>query len=111
MSASVHLIKNGPPLGNLINGQSLPKGRHILFTASSPSGIPDTFIVKWRVVNSGQEATKAGAMRGGFESSPKPKVRWEHTGYRGVHWIEAFVINSRNNECMGTSDRFFVVVE
>ncbi|MEO5350173.1 MAG: hypothetical protein H7836_11065 [Magnetococcus sp. YQC-3] len=109
--ATVHQSKDGPSLCNLISGQPLPKGRHICFMALSPSGIPDTFMVKWRVVNSGQEATKARAMRGGFENSQKPKTRWEHTGYRGVHWVEAFVINKRNNECVGISDRFFVVVE
>lgn len=50
-------------------------------------------------------------MCGGFEKSQEPKIRWELTGYRGVHWVEVFVINTRTNECMGKSDRFFVVVE
>ncbi|MBF0185773.1 MAG: nucleotidyltransferase [Magnetococcales bacterium] len=111
ISATVHSSENGPHIENLISGQPLPKGRHIRFTASSSGGIPDTFRVKWRVVNSGQEATKAGQMRGGFEKSQKPRIRWERTGYRGVHWVEAFVINMRTNECMGKSSRFFVVVE
>lgn len=109
--ASVHEARFGSFAHDLNNGQPLPKGRHLRFEAISSSGLPESFEVRWRVVNSGQEAVNADAMRGGFEKSQEPRTRWEHTGYRGVHWVEAFVINKRTNECVGKSDRFFVVVE
>lgn len=111
VSATFHSSKNALSLGNLDSGQSLSKDRHICFMVSPALAIPATFMVKWRVVNSGLEACNADQIRGGFEDSHAPKIRWEHTKYHGIHWVEAFVINTRTNECMGNSKRFFVVVE
>lgn len=111
VSATIHEKEGSPSLGNLITGQPTRKRICIRFWASSPAGIPDTFSVKWRVVNSGKEALSAHQGRGGFENSQNGNIRWEHTQYRGVHWVEAFVINRRTDECMGVSERFFVVVE
>ena len=66
--------------------------------------------VRWRVVNTDQEAAQARGLRGGFYKSDRPGARWESTAYHGAHWVEAFVIRKRDNICIGQSDRFFVVI-
>jgi len=66
--------------------------------------------VRWRVVNTDQEAARAGGLRGGFYKSDRPGARWESTAYHGAHLVEAFVIRKRDNVCVGQSDRFFVVI-
>lgn len=111
ISASVHQGREAPQLYELANGQPIGKRQLIRFTASSGHGIPSTFAVHWRIVNAGQAAKDADQMRGGFEKSDSRASRWEHTEYHGVHWVEAFLVNTRNDECVGVSERFFVVVE
>lgn len=101
--------------GNFIRkleiGMVMQKNRSIRFEAYLPLGLPRTFFVRWRVVNTGEEAVELNGLRGGFYKGDSDTVRWESTSYTGVHWVEAFVINQRTNTCMGKSDRFFVVIE
>lgn len=103
--------KHGDIERQLTSGDFVPKNRWIKFTAQSPTGIPTTFTVWWRVVNTGGDAARRGELRGGFNKSMSPCVRWESTKFRGVHWVEAFVVNRRTNCCVGKSDPFFVVIE
>jgi hypothetical protein len=49
-------------------------------------------------------------MRGEFYAGDGPGVRWERTRFRGVHWVEAFLVNRRNRRCVGRSGPFFVVI-
>ena len=110
--ASVHKTKYGPRLSNLCNGHNLSKGQHLQFKACYRHSIPNTFHIVWQIVNSGQEAINKGDLRGNFEyDETRQAVRWESTAYRGVHWIQAFLINAPTQECVARSDRFFVVVE
>ena len=53
--------------------------------------------VRWRVVNTDQEAAQARGLRGGFYKSDAPGARWESTAYHGAHWVEAFVIRKRDD--------------
>ena len=101
-----------PPLHRL-DGRVLQKGQHLRFVASYAYGIPQTFQVIWQVVNSGREADAQGDLRGGFEEakSNNSATRWESTAYRGVHWVEAFLVNGRTNECVARSGRVFVLVD
>lgn len=92
------------------SGTVLPKGIWLHFTARVPSGIPQGWKIKWRVVNSGEEAARQNGLRGGFEDSGVDGSRWEQTSYLGAHWVEAFLINTRNGTCAGRSERFFVVI-
>ena len=103
--------KNGAIKCELTSGDFVPRNRWIKFTARCRTGIPNSFSVWWRVVNSGGHAAREGQLRGGFVRSASPGVRWESTKYRGVHWVEAFVVNSRTNRCVGKSEPFFVVIE
>jgi SMODS domain-containing protein/adenylyl/guanylyl cyclase-like protein with sensor domain len=93
------------------SGEILQKGRSLQFQAHLPAGLPNGFEIRWRVVNTGEEAAKARALRGKFYSSERRIYRTESTAYTGVHWVEAFIINTRNGTCVGRSERFFVVIQ
>jgi len=108
--ADEYTQENGNFIRKLDSGMVMQKNRSIRFEAYLQSGLPRTFFIRWRVVNTGEEAVEANGLRGSFYKGDGT-VRWESTLYTGVHWIEAFVINQRTNTCMGKSDRFFVVIE
>jgi hypothetical protein len=93
------------------SGDILQKGRSLQYEARLSTGLPADFEIKWRVVNTGEEAAKARALRGKFYSSERRFYRTESTAYTGVHWVEAFIINTRNQGCVGRSERFFVVIQ
>jgi hypothetical protein len=93
------------------SGDILRKGRSLQFQAHLPTGLPADFEIKWRIVNTGEEAAKARALRGTFYGSERRFYRTESTAYTGVHWVEAFIINTRNRICVGRSERFFVVIQ
>ena len=97
----------------IVSGDVLPKGRELLFEAVGQHGLPfgKEYRVQWQVVNTDQAARSALSLRGGFYSSDKLSQRWETTQYRGVHWVQAFVVRQRDKVCVGQSDRFFVVIE
>lgn len=103
--------KNATIVRELNSGDILPKNQWVQFVAWCPSGIPEDFRVWWRVTNSGGQAASENQLRGGFDHSTDHGVRWEQTKYRGVHWVEAFVVNNRTNYCVGRSSPFFVVIE
>jgi hypothetical protein len=97
-------------IGEVRSGEVLPKGIWLRFTAEVPSGKPSGWQTKWRVVNSGEEALARRQLRGRFEGSASDGSRWETTSYLGAHWVEAFLINTRNGTYAGKSERFFVVI-
>lgn len=97
-------------IGEVRSGEVLPKGIWLRFIAEVPSGKPSGWQIKWRVVNSGEEALAHKQLRGRFEGSASDSSRWETTSYLGAHWVEAFLINTRNGTYAGKSERFFVVV-
>jgi hypothetical protein len=101
-------------IGRIVSGQIVPSGIDIQFEAISSTGVlynSKDFDVKWQVVNTDHEAFEKKALRGGFYNSDTRGIRWEATEYRGIHWIEAFVILKRNRVCTARSGRFFVVIE
>jgi len=97
-------------IGHFDSGTILPRGIWLHFTARVSSGTPQGWKIKWRIVNSGEEAAHHNGLRGGFEDSGLDGSRWEQTAYLGAHWVEAFLINTRNGTCAGRSERFFVVI-
>ena len=104
----------GQSYRSLASGDIVDKNREIRFEAYFSNGYPassNDFLVQWQVVNTDREAVRVNQLRGDFYSSQEPAIRWESTKYRGAHWVEAFVISKRTNECWGRSGRFFVVVE
>ena len=108
----VHNSRNEPALHRLDSGRPLPKGCELRFKATYRYGMPATFGIVWQVVNSGSEANDKDDLRGNFIYGDRGSVvRWETTAYRGVHWIEAFLVNHRSNECIARSGRFFVLIQ
>jgi hypothetical protein len=86
--------------------RSVPKGVGLRFKLST--NVPHPYEVHWQVVNTGREAFLANEPRGGFEANESGDIRWEHTGYAGTHWVEAFVI--KYGVCVARSGRKYVRV-
>lgn len=88
---------------------SRPVPRKVLLRFEAKTDAPEPYEVRWQVVNTGQDATQSGGLRGDvFEESngATKHIRWEPTLYVGTHWIEAFVI--RHGVCVARSQPFKV---
>jgi hypothetical protein len=109
ISAEAGAAREGA-LRGVISGDPIEKGNEIRFRAHVPSGLPLGVEVKWQVVNTGEEAALVKQLRGGFEASSNQYYRWETTAYTGVHWVRAYLVNTRTRVCLGKSDPYFVVV-
>jgi len=83
----------------------LPKGIDLEFEAETT--VPKPFTVHWQVVNTGDEAYRANQLRGDFYDSQKSgRSRGESTKYRGMHWVEAFVV--KDGVCVARTGEFVV---
>jgi hypothetical protein len=93
--------------GDLINPRS-----GIEFQALQNNGLPfpTDYEIRWQVVNTDRAAAADNCLRGDFYRSDTHGYRYEPTKYRGVHWVQAFLINKRTRLLAGVSDRFFVVI-
>jgi hypothetical protein len=80
-------------------------------TVNSFQPVPDGFRVQWRVTNTGEVALGRNAGRGDFYSPMRGNRRWEELQYRGVHFVEAFIIRMRDEVVVGISPPFSVVIE
>ncbi len=89
------------------DGEPLPKRCGLTFQAGTD--VPRPFKVYWQVVNTGQEATAANGLRGGFDeglvTSGKLKKK-ESTLYTGTHSIECFIV--KEGYLAARSDQFIV---
>jgi hypothetical protein len=113
VSAELMTEQKGARLGAVTTLQPLPKGRSIRFTASNAVGVPfdSSFKVQWRVTNTDQAAYDANSLRGDFYASDSGFSREEDLAYRGVHFVEVFLIGKSDNHLYGKSDPFYVVIE
>ncbi|WP_027873399.1 nucleotidyltransferase [Spongiibacter marinus] len=66
---------------NIQSGRIVPKMKHLKFEAKT--NVPAPFTVKWRVVNSGDEAEAANDM--GHLATSDNLTIWRRTAYRGRH--------------------------
>lgn len=73
--------------------------------------VPDHCRVEWRITNTGLSALNARAGRGDFYPPTDGKRRWEALMYRGVHFVEAFVLLRADDTLIGRSKPFHVVIE
>jgi hypothetical protein len=91
-----------------LTGRSVQKNAGLRFDASTNARGP--YEVKWQVTNTGDEAARAGALRGRFENGEGASgaTRWERTQYAGTHWVEAFVI--QNGSCVARSGPTYVKI-
>ncbi|QNT41745.1 nucleotidyltransferase [Pseudomonas asiatica] len=113
VSAELLTEQKGRRLGPVMTLQPLPKGNSIRFTASNSVGLPFTssFKVQWRVTNTDLAAYNANTLRGDFYASDSGFSREEDLAYRGVHFVEAFLIGKSDNRLYGKSEPFYVVIE
>ena len=69
------------------------------------------YFVQWRITNTGLVAKLKGQMRGDFYIQDGNFSRWESLSYRGVHFVEAFIIRSSDMTIAAQSNPFHVVVK
>lgn len=54
--------------------------------------VPEPYVVKWKVLNRGDEAERRNKIRGQIISSSRPGVRHERTSFRGEHAVECYIV-------------------
>ena len=91
------------PLGN---GMPVGKRLDLMFQAKT-SNIQRPYKIYWQVVNTGQEALVENGLRGGFYED-EDHMRTESTRYKGVHWVQCFVI--KEEICVAVSKKFIVKI-
>lgn len=113
VSTELLASRNGVHIRSISSLEPLQKGLAIRFTAKNSVGVPflKEFSVEWRVTNTDQAAYNADALRGSFYKSDSGSCRTEELAYRGVHFVEAFVIKKSDNRLCGKSEPFYVVIE
>jgi hypothetical protein len=114
VTAALKREENSAPVRNIRSGEPLQAGYWIKFTASDVYGTAFTkndFFVEWRITNTDKVAAAADQLRGDFYHSDQAASRTEHLAYRGVHFVEAFVIRRRDDRQVGQSQPFYVVIE
>lgn len=96
----------------LHSGSAAEPGRWIEFKALTEDGrsLSGALETHWRITNTGEPARRVSALRGDFYASTGSHSRWEKLEYRGVHQVEAFLVNQAR-QVVGTSEPFYVVVE
>lgn len=113
VSAELMTGEYGSIIRNVRSAEPLQPGYWLRFTASNNIGVPfsNDYKIQWRVTNTDKEAARAGALRGDFYASNSTGSRSERLEYRGVHFVEAFLIRKRDNCMVGQSEPFYVVIE
>ena len=83
------------------SGVPLEKRLKLRFFAETNASSPYT--AYWQVVNTGEEAEAANCLRGDFYTSKTigngglnscTALRDEYTEYKGVHWVQCFIVNN-----------------
>ncbi|HNB77161.1 MAG TPA: hypothetical protein PLX20_00055 [Rhodocyclaceae bacterium] len=105
--------ENGNRVRQISSLEPLQPGYWVRFTAVNNVGapFPSDCIVKWRVTNTDKAAYDARELRGGFYNSDSGASRTEHLAYRGVHFVEAFLVRKSDSRLAGQSQPFYVVIE
>lgn len=113
VTAVLRTGQNGTTMRAIKSAEALQPNYWVRFTATGKHGVPFTndYKVQWRVTNTDKAASRAGALRGEFYPSDDGTSRSERLEYRGVHFVEAFLIRKRDNRLVGQSDPFYIVIE
>ena len=112
VQATWHRSRNGGGR-SIEDGEILPPHGGLWLTPKMNFGeeIPHNCRVEWRVTNTGAAALNAKAARGDFYMPSDGKRRWESLSYRGVHFVEAFVLLREGDVLVAKSKPFHVVIE
>lgn len=114
VTAALKTSEYGQAIRPIRSAEPLQPGYSAKFCAMSSIGVPfkaDDFDVKWRITNTDKAAGAANQLRGHFYPSDDGATRTERLQFRGVHFVEAFVVRKRDQRLMGSSDPFYVVIE
>lgn len=113
VTAELRTGQYGNAVRSVRSAEPLQSGYWLRFSATNTMGVPftDDYKVQWRVTNTDKVAARADALRGDFYRSDEHFSRSEQLSYRGVHFVEAFLIRKRDNRLVGQSDPFYVVIE
>lgn len=113
VAAALQTGQYGNAFRTVRSAEPLQAGYWIRFSATNTMGVPftDDYKVQWRVTNTDKVAAQADALRGDFYPSDGQFSRSEQLSYRGVHFVEAFLIRKRDNRLVGQSEPFYVVIE
>lgn len=113
VAAELRTGEYGNTVRTIQSAEALQPGYWVRFKASGAHGMPFSadYKVQWRVTNTDKVASLAGALRGEFYPSDTGTSRSEGLEYRGVHFVEAFLIRKRDSHLVGQSDPFYVVIE
>jgi len=103
-------LKATQPNGKIIEytnaGEVLEKYCSLQFRAVTT--IKKPFLVKWQIVNTGEEAKNARCLRGGFEDSVG-NIKTESTLYKGTHSVQCFII--KKGVCVAKSKEFIINIK
>jgi hypothetical protein len=105
-------IENGSTHVQEFHSDSNPIDKNLsIFFLARTQNVDRPYEVQWQVVNTGDEASGAGGLRGGFYGSEivGDHKRCETTLYKGMHWVEALVI--KNGYCLARSGEFVVNIK
>lgn len=113
VSAELRADKYGMTVRTVRTAEPLQPGYWLKFTASNTYGapFPEGYKLSWRVTNTDKVASRERSLRGDFYPSDEGASRLESLKYRGVHFVEAFLIRTRDERLMGQSEPFYVVIE
>ncbi|EOW2079087.1 nucleotide-binding domain-containing protein [Vibrio mimicus] len=82
-------------LSRLLGSDSpLNKGFKLNFYVDEHN-IPDTFELKWKVKNEGEQALKRGCLRGEISDDDGSLSRTESTSFEGEHYVECYAIQNK----------------
>ena len=101
------VIRDGWRPKKFASGVPLNKYSSLRFTALT--SVKKPYEVYWQIVNTGEEAIDANQLRGDFYRSSirkGRKVRKESTKYKGMHWVECFIV--KDGVCVARSGEFVV---
>jgi Second Messenger Oligonucleotide or Dinucleotide Synthetase domain/Adenylyl/Guanylyl and SMODS C-terminal sensor domain len=113
VTADLYTGRYGTLIRQVVSLEPLQNDYWLKFTATNTHGLPlpPDYVVKWRVANTDTAADEAGQLRGDFYDSDAGNSRMENLLYRGVHFVEAFIVRKTDDRLVGQSQPFYVVIE
>lgn len=113
VSAELRTGEYGSTIRPVSSLQLLQPGYWLKFAATNNVGVPfpSEYKVKWRITNTDKAAYDARQLRGDFYDSDSAGGRTEHLSYRGVHFVEAFLVRKSDQRLVGRSQPFYVAIE
>lgn len=105
------LIIKGRKVREIATAEKLSKGCSLRFEAYSNH--LNLYKIYWQITNTGFEAKQMHQLRGEFYDSEileGNQIRNEKTAYFGKHYVEAFLVNEKN-QCVGRSYPFVVNIK